>query len=162
MTLKTKHKIIRKVKEHKKKLDKAQKAKDKKKVPKKLMAPSVPAGWPFREQVMADFETEKLKEQAIEDAKRDAKKARRAENKAKAAAGISFRDLEGEARRREQEFAFKQKLKESESMLAGSSDPDGSRRAFYREFARVVDAADVVIHVLDARDPLGCRCPDVE
>ena len=39
---------------------------------------------------------------------------------------------------------------------------DGSRRAFYREFARVVESADVILHVLDARDPLGCRCVDVE
>ena len=27
---------------------------------------------------------------------------------------------------------------------------------------KVVEAADVVIEVLDARDPLSCRCPDVE
>ena len=39
---------------------------------------------------------------------------------------------------------------------------DSSRRAFYKEFMKVVDAADVVIEVLDARDPLSCRCLDVE
>ena len=39
---------------------------------------------------------------------------------------------------------------------------DGSRRAFYRDFVKVVQAADVVIEVLDARDPLSCRCVDVE
>ena len=26
---------------------------------------------------------------------------------------------------------------------------------------QVVDAADVVLQVLDARDPLGCKCPQV-
>lgn len=42
------------------------------------------------------------------------------------------------------------------------SSADSSRRAFYKEFMKVVDAADVVIEVLDARDPLSCRCVDVE
>jgi len=27
---------------------------------------------------------------------------------------------------------------------------------------KVVDASDIIIEVLDARDPLGCRCPQVE
>ena len=27
---------------------------------------------------------------------------------------------------------------------------------------KFVDASDIIIQVLDARDPLGCRCPQVE
>lgn len=33
-----------------------------------------------------------------------------------------------------------------------------SRRAFFRHLRRVVAASDVILQVLDARDPAGCRC----
>ena len=39
---------------------------------------------------------------------------------------------------------------------------DKSLRAYYREFRKVVEMSDVVLEVLDARDPLGCRCYQVE
>lgn len=39
---------------------------------------------------------------------------------------------------------------------------DGSRKAFDKIFKQVVDAADVVLYVLDARDPEGTRSKEVE
>ncbi|RKP37495.1 P-loop containing nucleoside triphosphate hydrolase protein, partial [Dimargaris cristalligena] len=39
---------------------------------------------------------------------------------------------------------------------------DNSMRAYYREFRKVVDHADVILEVLDARDPLGCRTKSIE
>lgn len=38
----------------------------------------------------------------------------------------------------------------------------GIDRSFYKEFKKVVELADVVIEVLDARDPLPCRSREVE
>ena len=47
-------------------------------------------------------------------------------------------------------------------MQTDDRDSDASRRAYYKEFVKVVELSDVVIQVLDARDPLACRAPEVE
>ncbi|KAL9109454.1 MAG: hypothetical protein Q9227_005962 [Pyrenula ochraceoflavens] len=40
--------------------------------------------------------------------------------------------------------------------------PESSRRAFDRVFKQVIDASDVILYVLDARDPEGTRSKEVE
>jgi nuclear GTP-binding protein len=39
---------------------------------------------------------------------------------------------------------------------------DKSKKSFYRHFKKVVEAADVVLQILDARDPLGTRSKQIE
>ncbi|KAJ9497770.1 nuclear GTP-binding protein nug1 [Exophiala xenobiotica] len=50
----------------------------------------------------------------------------------------------------------------SEMMAADHRNPDSSRRAFDKIFKQVLDAADVVLYVLDARDPESTRSREVE
>ena len=37
-----------------------------------------------------------------------------------------------------------------------------NQHSYYKELKRVLETSDVIIEVLDARDPLGCRCRDIE
>lgn len=39
---------------------------------------------------------------------------------------------------------------------------DMSRRTFFKDFKTVVERSDILLEVLDARDPLGCQSKSVE
>ncbi|CAF1131669.1 unnamed protein product [Rotaria sordida] len=66
--------------------------------------------------------------------------------------------------RRQNKFEHEQiSLNEQDQFISDIDDgQEKSRKTFYREFKKVIDASDIIIEVLDARDPLGCRCSQVE
>merc|ERR1712136_613768 len=68
----------------------------------------------------------------------------------------SEKDLVKNAEKRAKEFAAA-----TTSTLDAATIKDQSRN-YIREFNKVVEAADVIIQVLDARDPIRSRCSQVE
>ncbi|XP_043706384.1 guanine nucleotide-binding protein-like NSN1 isoform X2 [Telopea speciosissima] len=150
--LKKKYKIIKKVKEHHKK--KAKEAKklginNKRKVEKD---PGIPNDWPFKEQELKALEVRRAR--AIEELEQ--KKAARKERAQKRKLGLLEDDGASE---KEQNFGERIDGVVSSGI---SKSQDNSDRAFYKELAKVIEASDVILEVLDARDPLGTRCFDME
>ena len=37
-----------------------------------------------------------------------------------------------------------------------------NRKHFMKELRNVIDSSDIILEVLDARDPMGCRCKELE
>eukprot|EP00193_Tetraselmis_chui_P022666 CAMPEP_0177795350 /NCGR_PEP_ID=MMETSP0491_2-20121128/26184_1 /TAXON_ID=63592 /ORGANISM="Tetraselmis chuii, Strain PLY429" /LENGTH=519 /DNA_ID=CAMNT_0019318171 /DNA_START=151 /DNA_END=1707 /DNA_ORIENTATION=- len=167
-TLRQKYKAIRKCKEHHKKLAKEAKKSKSPHAKKRalLKDPGIPKQWPFKEQLIQEMQQKRLAILAEEQRRKEDKKAARAMKRAEdeqmeeeaTNAGLTVEEYQLTVQKQQEEFEAKRKAK----IAGANADLDGSRRAFYKEFVKVVEYADVVIQVLDARDPLACRCPDVE
>lgn len=56
---------------------------------------------------------------------------------------------------------MKEEFGRSKAKKAKSSKQN-PKKLYCQELKKVIEASDVVLEVLDARDPLGCRCPQVE
>ena len=170
-TLKQKYKVIRKVKEHHKKKRKEEarlkKLGIKPKKPKEIGG--VPANYPYRDELIKEMKFENFRQDHIKEQKKLERNKKRLENKAKAKAGVEFEDLATMAKKKENAYEMKLKAQlveiigdGADGMQTDDRDSDASRRAYYKEFVKVVELSDVVIQVLDARDPLACRAPEVE
>jgi nuclear GTP-binding protein len=155
-TLKQKYKVQKRVKEHDRKLKKAQKRGG---LPpgKKKRDPGIPNSWPIKQELLEQVERAKAKkEQDREDAKQ-AKKERRKLAKQ----GLSMEQLAASAKERGAAFddTSDAPVRQEDALDEAAKR---SARAYARELAKVVEASDVVLEVLDARDPAGSRSSRVE
>ncbi|XP_045885453.1 guanine nucleotide-binding protein-like 3 [Micropterus dolomieu] len=146
------YKIQKKVREHNRKLKKEAKKKGVSKRVKK--DPGVPNSAPFKEEVLREAEQRRLQIEEEKERKKQAKKEERAQKRKKEETAVS-KKTEPKAKKARQDGVGKR----SEKRAA----PDkNSKQYLCSELNKVIDASDVVIEVLDARDPLGCRCPQLE
>ncbi|NWS25730.1 GNL3 protein, partial [Polioptila caerulea] len=144
------YKIQKKIREHHRKVRKEAKKRGHKK-PKK--DPGIPSAAPFKEELLREAEQRK---QRLEELKQKQKLNRQKEHEKK-------RKLE--AKKNAATVKEKAEGKDSSGKSKGKTKKllnKNSKKSFCRELMKVLEASDVVLEVLDARDPMGCRCPQLE
>ncbi|XP_009612778.1 guanine nucleotide-binding protein-like NSN1 [Nicotiana tomentosiformis] len=154
VSLKKKYKIIRKVKEHHKKKSKEAKKLGLNKKSKAEKDPGIPNDWPFKEQELKALEARRAR--ALEELEQ--KKAARKERAKKRKLGL----IEDDDMNKPADMASMVEERENDDSTTFVKIRDNSERAFYKELVKVIEASDVILEVLDARDPLGTRCLDME
>lgn len=154
MTTKKRHNIQKKIKEHQRKQKKENGQKTNKK---KTKDPGIPNLCPFKEKILREVENRKQRQ---EEEKQRRKERRLKEVNKKRNLQSLQQDAVKRGKEHERKMAHKKMTEELEKTQG--SPLETSRKAYYKEFKKVVDNSDVVLEVLDARDPLGCRCFKVE
>ncbi|KAJ9176560.1 hypothetical protein P3X46_011862 [Hevea brasiliensis] len=155
--LRQKYKVLRKVKQHHKKKAKEAKKLGLNKKRKVEKDPGIPNDWPFKEQELKALEARRAR--ALEELEQ--KKAARKERAQKRKLGLleddDISNFAYVASAKEQNF------EERNVDFSGiARNRDNSDRAFYKELVKVIEESDVILEVLDARDPSGTRCVDME
>lgn len=112
--------------------------------------PGIPNLWPFKEDLCRQMLQKKQeaddRETLLREQRRVEKERRRAMiEKATAQAQSSFAEHTAK-----------------DANVDDHTAPSSSSNHFYKELRQVAEAADVILIVLDARDPLGCRNIDLE
>ncbi|CAA6673277.1 unnamed protein product [Spirodela intermedia] len=156
VTLRKKYKIIKKVKEHHKKKAKEAKKLGLNRKQKVEKDPGIPNDWPFKEQELKALEVRRAR--ALEDLEQ--KKAARKERAQNRKLGLLKDDDTQESA--DMLTAEDSVVKNGPQAVASNKNHDHSERSFFKELVKVIEASDVILEVLDARDPLGTRCVDME
>lgn len=126
----------------------------------KRKALGVPNSLPFKEAVLKEAEDRKFR---LEEERKKQKEKRKQDRDKLLNKKRSLDGLVKDAQKKNADFERKQMHQTSSADTYKSSrGMESTLKTFYKEFRKVVDAADVILEVLDARDPLGSRCREME
>lgn len=131
--------------------------------------PGIPNSWPFKQDLLKEIQHERERQQKnqqeVKEKRKDELRLLR-QHQEQGGSARTVQELMEQANRDNALFEAKQgSSSKDEPQRSDGSNPAGqqSRRAYLRELKKVVDSADVLLQVLDARDPVGTRIhPSVE
>jgi nuclear GTP-binding protein len=124
---------------------------------KKKKDPGIPNSWPFKQELLQNIRqaNERMEQQMLE------AKERRAASKAS-----NLTELVAQANAQQSEFDAKRVMVsnvDDSIRIVETSHGQQSRRAYLRSLKQVIESSDVILQVLDSRDPLGTRIhPSIE
>ncbi|XP_011260911.1 guanine nucleotide-binding protein-like 3 homolog [Camponotus floridanus] len=153
MPARKRYKIEKKVREHNRKMRKEAKHSKKKS---KMM--QIPNQCPFKEDILKEIE---IMRKHQEEEKRKQKEAARGKKREQLAKG-DLQGLVNEAQNKQLAHESMEVDSAQNQIKSAVTKEENSLKAYYKEFKKVLDAADVILEVMDARDPLGTRCKEVE
>lgn len=155
-TLQAKFRIVKRTKEHKKRLKKGAVVNFSKK-PK--VQNHIPNNWPYKEDLLKEIQNAKDKMEAAKIKKKEERKSSK----------MNVDEISLTTKKPVLNIPVNPTEETSDDEVDGSMDiktsinlGQNSRRAYLKELRKLVEAADVILHVLDARDPLGTRSSTIE
>jgi len=159
-TLKDKYKIQKRTAEHHRKLRRqAKRDAAAGKVKHKVKDPGIPSTWPFKEDLLQQIQKAK---DAMRNKKTSADRAAEAQNLQQMM--VKNAEKQAEYDRRMTGIlghSTTAVMNEEQAQKQRTANETGvgqqSRRAYLRELKKVVEGSDVILQVLDARDPMGSR-----
>lgn len=154
MPARKRYKIEKKVREHNRKLRKEAKKHPKNK-PKII---EVPNQCPFKGDILKEVEAMRKQHEEEKQKQREAARQKKQEELAK----TGLQGLVSAAENKQQQHQQMEIDTPHEKIKDALTKEENSLKTYYKEFKKVLDAADVILEVVDARDPLGTRCKQVE
>uniref|UniRef100_A0A0K8TQP6 Guanine nucleotide-binding protein-like 3 homolog n=1 Tax=Tabanus bromius TaxID=304241 RepID=A0A0K8TQP6_TABBR len=152
-----KYKILKKIREHNRKVKKEGKKNPKKSQKQKLI--QIPNICPFKEEILK--EVKEAKERQEEERKRQKEIMKQQRAKITTSENLESMVTDAESRAEVHEALHGSEILEKEKTHPDTTK-ESSLKTYFKEFKKVVDNADVILEVVDARDPLGTRCVEVE
>lgn len=117
----------------------------------------VPNQCPFKEDILKEVEAMRKQHEEEKQKQREAARQKKQEELAK----TGLQGLVSAAENKQQQHQQMEIDTPHEKIKDALTKEENSLKTYYKEFKKVLDAADVILEVVDARDPLGTRCKQV-
>lgn len=117
----------------------------------------VPNQCPFKEDILKEVEAMRKQHEEEKQKRKEAARERKCEELAKG----GLQGLVNQVENKQLAYESMEVDSAKDKVKNAVDKKEHSLKAYYKEFKKVLDEADVILEVVDARDPLGTRCKEV-